>query len=224
MIGSSYFDKRQADRAEFLKIWIANTAKHFPDPTRVVLVAEAGSRIPFPLPANYDVVNLSGDLGHVTDLEAGRKKNAFAGWTAHMIALAMLAYCDEADFIYKESDCLAFGDVLAQMYRDLTDEGDICFGHAHPTAPGMPSSQSLFVVRNRFIPEFVSTYLSLGGDATVHGEHKFCQLRDRFGGARVRMLSFGQDRCRPIEWHRSPLYIQQVYAEEIAELKTRNMI
>lgn len=223
-VGSSYFDRRQADRPEFLKIWIENTKRCFPNPTRVVLVAEAGSRIPFALPENYDVVNLSGDLGHVSMLERGEKKNAFAGWTGSMLALAMLAYCDEADFLYKESDCLAFGDIEGQMYRDLTDEGDIVFGHAHPVAPGMPSSQSLFLVRHRFIPEFVSTYISYGGDATIHGEHKMCKLRDRFGGARIRMLSFGQDRCRPIEWHRSPLYLQQIYPEELAEMKTRNLI
>lgn len=222
-IGSSYFDKRQADRPEFLRIWIENTKRFCPDPTRVVLVAEAGSKIPFALPDNYDVVNLSGDLGHVTDLECGRKKNEFAGWTAHMLALAMLAYCDEADFIYKESDCLAFGPCLEQMYIDM-GVGEICFGHAQPVSPGFPSSQSLFLVKHSFIPAFVSAYISFGGDAKIHGEHKMCQLRDKFGGGRVRQLSFGQDRCRPIEWHRKCLYIQQCYPEELAEMKSRNLI
>ncbi len=224
LVGSSYFDRRQHDRPEFLRIWIANTAKVFPDAQRVLLIAEAGSQIPFALPPHYQSVSLSGDLGHVTDLEAKRKTNEFAGWTGSMLALAMLAYCDECDFIYKESDCLAFGDVLNQMYADLGDEGDIIFGHPHPTAPGMPSSQSLFLVRHRFIPAFVSNYIALGGDAVVHGEHKFCQLRDRFNGKRVRMLSFGFDRCRPIEWHRPIWYAQQIYPEELAEMKSRNLI
>lgn len=222
-LGSSFFTGRQADRAEFLKIWIANTAKHFPDPTRVVLVAEAGSRIPFTLPFEYDVVNLSGDLGHVTDLEAGRKPHAFGGWTAHMLSLAMLAYCDEADFIYKESDCLAFGPVLERMYEDMGG-GNIVFGHAHPTAPGMPSSQSLFLVRHSFLPQFVRSYISYGPDKSVYGETKMCKLMDEYGRGTIRQLSFGQDRCRPIEWHRSPLYLQQVYPEELTELKNRNWI
>lgn len=223
MIGSSYFDKRQHDRAGFLRTWIANTAKCFPEPTRVVLVAEADSKIPFELPLGYDAVNLTGDLGHVTDIEAGRKKSEFAGWTAHMIALAMLAYCDEADFIYKESDCLAFGPCLEQMYADLGD-GDIVFGHAQPTAPGFPSSQSLFLVRHAFLPEFVRTYLSLGGDGQVHGEHKFCHLMDKIGRRRAKMLSFGVDRCRPLPWERTTWYCQQVYQEELDEMKKRGLI
>ncbi len=223
LIGSSYFDKRQANRPEFLRVWIENTRKCFPNPTRVVLVAEAGSKIPFPLPEGYDTVNLSGDLGHVTMLESGQKKHEFGGWTAHMVALAMLAYCDEADFIYKESDCLAFGEIEKRMYEDLGD-GDIVFGHAQPVAPGFPSSQSLFLVRHFFIPEFVRTYLSLGGDAQVHGEWKFVHLMDKIGRRRAKMLSFGQDRCRPIEWHRPTWYAQQIYPEELAEMKTRNLI
>lgn len=223
LIGSSYFDKRQADRPEFLRLWIENTKKLFLNPTRVVIVAEAGSKIPFTLPEGYDSVNLTGDLGHVTMLESGEKKHAHGGWTAHMLSLAMLAYCDEADFIYKESDCLAWGDILGQMYRDL-DDGDICFGHAHPGPPGMPSSQSLFIVRHAFIPEFVKSYISYGPDAKNYGELKFCRLRDDFGGRRVRMLSFGADRVRPIEWHRPIQYLQQIYPEELAEMKRRNLI
>lgn len=223
LVGSSYFDKRQADRPEFLRIWIENTKKLFPNPTRVVIVAEAGSKIPFALPEGYDSVNLTGDLGHVTMLESGEKKHAHGGWTAHMLALAMLAYCDEADFIYKESDCLAWGDVEGQMYRDLAD-GDIVFGHPHPGPPGMPSSQSLFLVRHSFIPEFIKSYIAYGPDAKNYGETKMCRLRDDFGGRRVRMLSFGADRVRPIEWHRPTQYLQQLYPEEIAEMKRRNLI
>lgn len=223
LVGSSYFDKRQANRADFLRIWIANTAKVFPDPTRVVIVSEANSVIPFELPAGYDAINLTGDLGHVTDLEHGRKKNDFAGWTAHMLSLAMLAYCDEADFIYKESDCLAFGPVLDQMYADM-GVGDIVFGHAHPTAPGMPSSQSLFLVRHSFIPSFVRSYISYGPDKDVYGETKMCKLRDEYGGGKVRQLSFGQDRCRPIEWHRKHFYVQQISPEEITEMRQRNLL
>lgn len=222
-IGSSYFDKRQHDRPEFFRIWCANTAKIFPNPTRVVIVAEAGSVVPEPIPAGYDVVNLSGDLGHVTMLESGVKPHAYGGWTAHMISLAMLAYCDEADFIYKESDCLAFGPCLGQMYEDM-GVGDIVFGHPQPTSPGMPSSQSLFLVRHAFIPEFVRSYISYGPDKSVYGETKMCKLMDEYGGRRVRMLSFGQDRCRPIEWHRKCFYVQQIYPEELTEMRQRNLI
>ncbi len=224
LVGSSYFDKRQANRPEFFLHWQANTARVLPNATRVVIIAEAGSIPPGPIPPNYDVVHLSGDLGHITMLESGEKPYVHGGWTAHMLSLAMMAYCDEADFIYKESDCLAWGDIEGQMYRDMTDEGDIVFGHAHPGPPGMPSSQSLFLVRHRFIPEFVRSYLAYGPDAKMYGETKMCKLRDDFGGARIRMLSFGADRCRPIEWQRSPQYLQQIYPEELAEIISRKLL
>ncbi len=224
LVGSSYFDKRQANRPEFLRIWIENTRKCFPDAVRVVLVAEAGSKIPFALPENYQTISLSGDLGHVTDLEAKRKTNEFAGWTGSMLALAMLAYCDECDFIYKESDCLAFGDIRDKMYEELGEKGQIIFGHAHPAAPCMPTSQSLFLVRHAFLPEFVSTYIAFGGDAITHGETKFQMLRDKLKGEKVRMFSFGVDRVKPIDYSRMPMYCQQIYPEELAEMKKRGLI
>ncbi len=222
-VGSSYFDKRQPNRAEFFRLWQQNTARGFPNASRVVIVAEAGSLPPDPIPANYDVIHLSGDLGHVTMLEKGIKPHKFSGWTAHMAALAMLAYCDEADFIYKESDCIAWGAIEDQMYRDLGD-GDIVFGRAHRGEPGMPSSQSLFLVRHAFIPDFVSTYLRLGGDAKVYGETKMCILSDQIGTARAKRLAFDGDRSRPIAYDAPIGYAQQISPDELAELQRRNLI
>lgn len=223
LIGSSFFDKRQANRAEFFQIWQANTAKAFPTPHKVVIIAEAGSRPPEPLPANYEIVHLTGDLGHVTMLESGAKPYEFGGWTAHMCALAMIAYCDEADFIYKESDCLAFGDMERAMYEEL-GTGDIIFGHPQQGDPGMPCSQSLFLVRHKFIPEFVSLYLSQGPDRLVYGETKMVNIEHIIKRERSRRFLFGVDRTRPLPFDQHVWYAQQIYPEELAEMKRRNLL
>ena len=85
------------------------------------------------------------------------------GWSASVLALAMVAYNDEADFLYTEADCLAFGPWVAQMYTDLGD-GDIVFGGPMKSEPWMPRAQSLFLVRHKAIPLFVAKYLTMGND------------------------------------------------------------
>lgn len=226
LIGSSYFRNKQGnDSEEFLRIWILNTLRVLhPSVKSVKIVCEAGTVFPAHLRSPLiEPIHLTGDLGHVSHLENGTKPYEFCGWTAGMIALAMLAYCDESDFVYKESDALAFGPWLETGYKDLGD-GDIVFGHAQPVSPCMPSSQSIFIVRHRFIPTFVSKYLSYGGDAKVFGEHKFVQLEYEFGKERVKRLSFGVDRCRPIPYSDPVFYAQQLYPEEMAELRKRALI
>lgn len=227
LIGSSYFDqgKNGPDfRREFAAIWAENVGKAMPRPSRVVVISEGGSRRPS-VGWGTDVVRLTGDCGHCDQLVKGERDNEFSGWSASMCALAMLAYTDMADFVYFEEDCLAFGDWVGQLYRDLGD-GDLAFGAKMRGAPWMPAAQSLFIVRHRFIPMFVSTYLGLGGerDASNLGEHKFVKLEQRFGPKRVRRLTFGVDRERPIPWGAKVFYAQQWTAAELAEARRQGLI
>lgn len=228
-VGSSHFcppgagRNRQGFGNEFFGHWHANTRRGVPPETRIAIVCEAGSRLPEPYPQDVEVVHLTGDLGHVSHLENKTKPHEFAAWTAHMCALAMLAYCDEADFLYKESDCLAFGPWLETMYRDL-GTAKIIFGHAQATSPCMPSSQSLFLVKHDWIPTFVSNYLGFGGDAKIFGEFKFVQLEYKFGPQVVKRLSFPGDRERPIRYDLPVSYWQQIYPAELAEIQRRNLL
>lgn len=225
LIGSSYFDNGkngQKFRQEFAHVWSANTARA--NPERVVVVCEAGSVRPN-TGHNEQIISLSGDLGHCHDLIAKKKPHEFSGWSSSMVSLAMLAYTNEADFIFKEEDCLAFGDWVSQMYQDLRS-GDLVFGYKHRSPPWMPCSQSLFLVRHRFIPEFVSTYLSLGGDNRTDnlGEHKFCKLESQFGINRIRRLSFGVDRERPIPYDARVFYAQQITPDELAKIRELKLV
>src|SRR5690606_28699715 len=156
-----------------------------------VVEIEVGSTTP----KNYpNRINLAGNLGHVGDLIHGAKPHKICGWGASVCALAMIAYCAELDFIYKEQDCLAFGPCVSQMYQAMGD-ANMVFGRRMTTKPNMPCAQSLFLIRHKFIPNFVADYLSLGdeSDKANTPEAKFVKIESLHPG-KVRRLSFGYDR------------------------------
>lgn len=167
---------------------------------------------------------LSGNLGHVGDLLNGSKPYDFCGWSSGVLALAMIAYSNESDFLYKEQDCLAFGPWVEQMYADMGD-GDMVFGRKMQGPPYMPCAQSLFLVRHSFIPHFVGQYLYMGSDKieTNLPEHKFQKLEDNNPG-RIRRLSFGYDRERPINFDDKVWYAQKFTHQELEELKKRKLV
>lgn len=172
--------------------------------------------------SNY--IDLVGNLGHVGDLLNGSKPYEFCGWSSTVLALAMIAYSGECDLLYKEQDCLAFGPWVEQMYADMGD-GDMVFGRKMNGPPWMPSAQSLFLIRHGFIPQFVSRYLAMGkdGDYANLPETKFANLEGLFPG-RIRRLSFGYDRERPINFDDPVWYAQKFSPAELEELKRRNLI
>jgi hypothetical protein len=215
LIGTSFFyDANNPHKVEMVRLWHQNTIRD--GACRIVTIYEGGS---IPMSGyNVEQVRLTGDLGHIGSHISGGKNFEFTGWSASMVALAMLAYVDEADFIYKESDCLAFGPYIPRMYRDLGD-GDIVFGGKMTSAPWMPCAQSLFLVRHSYIPKFVSSYLAMGSDKSVLGEDKFVRRPGK-----IRHLSFGVDRMRPIPCNEEVFYVQQLSPQEILNLKQKQLI
>lgn len=225
LLGSSFFDGGREFRRDMARVWHWNTLAARPTPSRIVIVAEGGSKVPIKS-GDMDVIELSGDLGHIGSHLNGSKKHEFTGWSASMCALAMIAYVDEADFIYKEEDCLAFGPWVEQMYADLGPDGDLVFGQAHRSPPWMECSQSLFLIRHRFIPQFVSMYLAMGKDGDVNnlGERKFTRMEERLGSTRIRRLTFGVDRERPLPFAAPVWYCQQLKSDELNQLKQLGLI
>jgi hypothetical protein len=227
LLGSSFFDGGKQGpefRRAFVPIWHANVAKFTPQPSRVVVISEGGSQRP-----NFgwgtDVVRLTGNCGHCEQLVKGERENEFSGWSATMTALAMIAYADMANFAYLEEDCLCFGDCIGQAYRDMGD-GDMVFGRKMTSPPWQPCSQAFFIVRHKFIPTFVSTYLGMGGERsrTNLGEAKFCAIEQKFGPRRIRRLSFPCDRERPIPWEAPVWFCQQWTPAELDEARRRILL
>jgi len=178
-----------------------------------------------------DWVELAGNCGHLHQLigkEEPAKSHELGGWSASVMTLAMMAYTAELDFIYQENDCLCFGPVIDQMYHDIGDAGMV-FGAKMTSPPYMACAQSLFLVRHRFIPKFVSTYLSLGRDgedgkqAQMTTESKFAAI-ERVISKSCRRLSFGVDRQRPLPIKSPVWYGQQFTDDEIQQLRKNGLI
>jgi hypothetical protein len=227
LLGTGYCHRPDAEEAERMwGLWRANTAKATPPPRRIVVVA-AGGAAPPSVGGDTDVLHLAGNLGHIHHLigkELPHKSHMLGGWSASVLALALIAYCDEADFLYKEADCLAFGSWVEQMYADLGD-ADIVFGGPMKSEPWMSCAQSLFLVKHRAIPSFIAKYLALGNDSeTMLTEDKFAALSDGTPAVEVRQLSFGVDRERPIPLDAPVFYAQQLTNADIESLKLTGLI
>lgn len=223
LLGTSVFDGGKPERQEMTRLWQENLRTMDVAPSRVVIIAEGGSKVPH-IAAGIDVVRLTGDLGHIhAHLDNGPKSHhAFTGWSASVLALAMLAYIDESDLVYRESDCLAFGPWVSRMYCDCGDAG-WAFGPKMTSAPWMACAQSLFLVRHGTIPHFVEQFLKRGDerDRSRIGESRFVDMARSIPAAR---LSFGVDRMKPIPWDDEVFYFQQPAPDELAEAKRRNLI
>lgn len=226
LLGTSVFDGGKPERQAMTRLWLDNLATMDVQPARVVVIAEGGAKVPN-VAWGVDVVRLTGDLGHIHQhLDNGPKSHlAFTGWSASVMALAMLAYIDEADFVYRESDCMAFGPWVTRIYRDLGD-AEWVFGPKMKTAPFMACAQSLFLIRHRFIPAFVRLFLSEGpeDDRGRIGETRFMNIARKMPREDTAFLSFGADRERPIPWDDEAFYFQQPTAAELEEAKRRNLI
>lgn len=226
LLGSGYYHSPHVPDS-FRRIWYDSIGKYCdPRPTKRFVIAVGNS---FPTwdeqnPTSAETLHLYGNLGHVGALLSGEKKHSFCGWSGAFCALALIAYNAELDFLFLEQDCLAFGPWVKRTYEDM-DDGDMVFGRKMVSAPYMPCAQSLVLVRHSFIPEMVSAYLAMGTDNDINNlpETKFLRLEEKFGN-RIRRLSFGCDRERPIPLDDEVFYAQKLHAEELAELEEEGLI
>ncbi len=227
LLGTSFFIGGPRNVRDLSDYWMRNLNRIDVQPAATVVIGEGGS---FPMSCckstdRLTFIPLSGDLGNWQDVMTGKKANAHSGWSASVMTLAMLAYMNESDLIFKESDCLAFGPWVQQMYADLGD-GDIVFGPKMKSAPWMACAQSLFLVRHSFIPQFVAYLLNRGPEKSEMelGEQRFAQMASKLPKAKVRYLSFPGDRERPIQWDAPVQYFQQPTQAELDEAQRRGLI
>lgn len=200
----------------FWELWYNNTLC-WSKPKPIVVLASKGSRRPSSNP-KVEWISMGGDLGHVYDLLNGVKPYELCGWTVAAATTALIAYFNESDYIWKEQDCLAFGNWPEQIYNEAGDK-DVMFGSWRAGA-----ANSLFWVRHRFIPEFVR--MLLAGDERVYenlGEKKFERMQedrpDKFG-----RFTFGYDRDRPLCLKQPVFYAQKFSPQELIELRDEGLI
>jgi hypothetical protein len=212
IIGTGYHNASEWD-AKFFEIWKANTEKYTKDYYCLSTIT------PAPCENNIFVKH---NLGHIHNLIVDNKEG-LTGWGASFLALLLVAYNCGADFIYKESDCLWFGDIVNKMYDELGD-GQMIIGKGMNSHPHMPCSQSTFLIRYSYILEFACLYLSLPRNEKDYlPEHKFYDIYQN-RPHEINMLSFGIDRERPICWDDDVWFCQQWTYDELNEAKSRGII
>lgn len=225
LLGTGYYhhpDKE--DWAKwFSKLWADDLVRMNPDPAKVVCVGVGACQNPFSPGAYVHFIQLDGNCGHIHQLigkQEPAKPHSFCGWSASIITLAMLAYTNECDFIYKEQDCLTFGPWVKQLYNELGSK-KMLFGKGR----GMPCAQSLFIVRHKWIPVFVQNYLGMNTDRVITDlpEHKFMRLLDIYPD-QIGQFSFGVDRDRPLPFEDHVWYAQKFTPDELFSLAARSLI
>lgn len=197
----------------FACLWYQSIIRQ--DPESSIVVVTTGED--FPIEDNRLLQSIrTSNLGHVGDLIAGEKSHKLCGWSASVMALCLIAYNSGKDLVYIEEDCLCFGPWLEQAYADM-GEADCVFGRKHESAPWQPCSNSLFIVRHRFLLEFVQRYLALPPDGEMTPENKFA-IMEADTPQHFARLGFGVDRERPLPWEATVWYAQRWTADELRTL------
>lgn len=198
---------------EFLDLWLANT-RRYTCPVRIVIIAAA------PLePLDGVCVIPVDNLGHVHDMPANRR---IGGWSAGFMLGCLYAYHHNADLIYKEGDCLAFGPWVDQLYREIGHFGAI-MGRKNK-GPGIDSfyGQSLCLIRYDCLLDFLAAYVTQKeSDKTLLPERKFEAIVKQ--GIMTHM-SFGYDRTKPFNTEDPVFYTQQLSCEEIRLLQQKGLL
>lgn len=169
----------------------------------------------FYLGLRYQEITLERNLGHVDSSKLGHD-HKLLGWSMSWILPALVAYSEGLDFVYKEQDCLAFGDWLQAIMR-----GDAAFGKNS----GMPCEQSLFFIRHSFILDFVTAYMAMPKPDIIDvPESKFARLMNEFPD-RITFhdLPCGRNRPMPLVKDR-PWYVQRIEPNELQQLKSWGFI
>lgn len=179
LLSSSYFHAPGVKWAGwFFHVWWANVLAADPRPEKVVIIAQAGCKVPS-LKWNWrgrkimpEVINLTGDIGWCDHLLKGEKKVVMPACCASWLACAWLAYMNETDLVVLEQDCFAVGPWVERLYKDLGDKQAI-FGESKMQG----TASSLFLIRHAFIPTFVADYLAEGPQTHLQRISETCLHR-----------------------------------------------
>lgn len=216
-IVSGYHERCEWDR-RMASWWFQNTLR-WCKPEHIVVITTGCE---FPVEKEYGVTSIIGqNMGHVGDILSGKHKNKWCGWSASVLAGAMICYNLGTDYVYKESDCLIKGDCIGEMYKACEGKGMV-FG----TSALMGVAQSLFLVKHEALMDFVADYMEEGDDTNVANlpENKFKRMEERYLPARYGRHGIPYDRDRPVDWDKPIFYSQQNTEEEINEWISRGFL
>jgi tetratricopeptide (TPR) repeat protein len=216
VIVTGYFSDGSRAAEDFFRIWYDNTLK-YAKPHRIYVINAASKPVDY---GDCVWINLSENLGHA--LGGMSRRQQLGGWSMALFVGAMLAYLERADFIYKEQDCLAFGDYVERLYTEIGPAGFIA-GHINESgqAAGLLGT-ALMLGKLNFLPEFIARYLSLrASDVDFLQENKMSEIGK---SGRLVYSSMGYDRSRPVNLSDPSFYFQKITADELAALRRAGLI
>lgn len=222
IIGSGFFDRGRDGGADRLyKIWWKNKIK-YAKPFKIHIIAQAGHFPSRTTQRDYpaDWLFIDGDLGHIHDINSGRKPYDWCAYTVALATLCHIAYMEECDLMFCEQDCLAFGPWPEKIYDECGD-AKVCYG----TGKLMPCFQSLMLIKHDYLPTFASTYMPRGSerDKANEGEVRMHRLAQEFPQD-YKAFSFGYDRDRPFNVQDPVWYAQQISQEELTTIKEAGLL
>jgi len=205
------------ERVTFMETWLKNTG-----PREIVIVDNADLPLPSsPEAANIRIVRINNNMGHA-DSFVGKFRPHLLGMSACWLIGAMIAYSENRDLIYKEQDCLAFGEWEHEILsRASFYKLNAAIGYGLEAPEHMECC--LFWVRHVYLTEFVTKYMSQPeGDGQVTPEEKFGRIQRMDN--RVGHLHFGVGRDRPLPWDDKAWYGQRFTDMELGILKYKGLI
>jgi tetratricopeptide (TPR) repeat protein len=155
VVVTGYFTAGGDEAEKFFPVWYENTQK-YAKPARIFVINAASKAVEY---GECEWVNLSENLfHHVLNMPTGQQ---LGGFSASVMLGCLLAYHERADLLFKEQDCLAFGNYVQTIYAEMGDKGMVA-GPLLASGPGAGLlSVSLMLVRHEYLLEFVARYLSL---------------------------------------------------------------
>ncbi len=214
LIGTGFYAAKHwhADKLDFFRrFWLPNTLR-VSDNIVVVDNSDVGFN-QWHHPGRE--IRVLHNLGHMCDPKP--KGSRLLGWSFSWILPALVAYCEQCDFVYKEQDCLAFNNRLPAIQK-----GRAAFGN-HPK---LECEQSLFWIQHDFILDFVQVYMAIPEpEETCIAEKKFTLVEKMLPGA-VARFSIGPGRDRPLPDFRTkdPWYAQKFEAWDLQRLLNDGLI
>lgn len=174
-------------------------------------------------------IDLSFNMGHVHDLDINTyTPKKFCGWSGAFMMGAMISYFNNTDYLFIEQDCLTFGDIVGQLYKECEDKKVLMLLGRQEDSDNQGVEQSLMLLKHELILPFIQVYISLdrndAGPNYVRPERKFLFMKDKIFFKEIGFMSFGYGRGRPDNLKEeisngNPFYIQHITDEEMGVIE-----
>jgi hypothetical protein len=221
-------DNGEEDKVNFFDTWWDNTMKYTKtDPNNIFVINSDGY---YPKDKKGKWIDLCGNLGHVTN----NYNMPFDGYQTAIMMAALMAHISNKDLIFKDQDCLVFGDWISQLYTDAKVQNKLALLGQFKSDPIMSVQNSLVFIKKEFLLEFIFALQYVTKQQLVKpplSELKMRFIKENILKDYIGFMSLCYGRDRPINYDDKVFYVSQVgyHKHDIAiqttnELKARGLI